>query len=122
MKKTKDPKYNQMSDEAVWHKGLKLLAEEIQKNGPIPVMIAELLDKLLVGTAECQDPEGIAETLRTLGIHADHADLVAALYAVVDMVRTAECSPDLFWSSDLVDEIGEDLKEGSGLATSTFAR
>ena len=73
---------------AFWRAGLRRLAEEIKKYGPMLVMIAEMLDRLLFETGHCQNADEIAKFMKAEGLKESDADCVATVYSVVDMVRT----------------------------------
>jgi hypothetical protein len=95
----------------IWRHGLDLLATKTPRDEAADeeldlVVIGELLDKLLFGTGECQDPAEIGQYL--IEQHRwtkRHADQVAMLYSVVDAVRTSSMPVDCFWSPDVVDQI-----------------
>ena len=73
---------------AIWREGLRRLAEEIKEYGPLLVMIAEMLDRLLHETGHCQCAGEIATFMLNEGIGERDADFVADAYAMVDMLRT----------------------------------
>lgn len=105
---------------AIWMRGLDLLAEKVRKRALPPGELdeceaAELLDKLLVGTGECQCGLELGKYMGEYhGWDAKRQDLLGAIYSIVDAVRTSDTTPDLFWSSRIVDVLAKETKVKPG--------